>query len=270
MATVTGGGIVTGSFTPFINAQMAKDVSPDGSKIKKNGADANYVDKSIISLTSLYRVVRLEKAMKIDGIWNKPQWEKVDPINISNFMGQKPEFKPVAIAKMMYDDKNLYLIFRVKDRFVRCITNEYNGPVWEDSCVEFFFSPDTSLPLLYFNLEVNCGGTPLMRYNLIPRKEFAKLEVEDIKKIEIAHSLPEIIDPEITEPVTWTIEYRIPISMLEKYAGVTHPKPGISWRANFYKVAENTSNPHYMTWSVVDNIKPDFHLPQFFGLLEFK
>ena len=29
-------------------------------------------------------------------------------------------------------------------------------------------------------------------------------------------------------------------------------------------------NSHYMTWSFVDNIKPQFHLPQFFGTLRFK
>jgi hypothetical protein len=170
----------------------------------------------------------------------------------------------------MYDDNNLYLIFQVKDRFVRCITTEYNGPVWEDSCVEFFFAPDSDQPLRYFNLEINCGGTPLMRYTIIPRKKFTTLSAADIKMIEIAHSLPRIVDPEIREPVIWSIEYRIPITMLEKYSRVTYPEPGTVWRANFYKISENSSNPHYITWSLVDVIAPDFHLPQFFGLLNFQ
>jgi hypothetical protein len=264
IATVTGAGIITWGLLPsFITDNGCKPVF-----LGKCTFD-EITEKLIMNRTSEYQVIRLKESMKIDGNWYKPQWEKVEAIDIINFMGKIPEFCPVAKAKMMYDDDNLYLIFRVQDRFVRCITNEHNGPVWEDSCVEFFFSPDSSLPLLYFNLEINCGGTPLMRYNLIPRKKFKTLEIEDIKTIEIFHSLPEIIDPEIAEPVTWTIEYRIPISLLEKYTMITHPKPGISWRANFYKVAENTSNPHYMTWSVVDNPVPDFHLPQFFGLLKF-
>ena len=260
LAAITGTGLVTADIFPlcyepgFLNESILEKIT----------------DKSVKDMASEYNVIRLKKPMKIDGNLNKPQWEKVETIDITNFMGQVPEFCPVAKAMMMYDDENLYLIFQVQDRFVRCITYEYNGPVWEDSCVEFFFSPDSSLPLLYFNLEINCGGTPLMRYNLIPRKEFTTLAIEDIKTIEISHSLPELIDPEIAEPVTWTMEYRIPISLLEKYSGVTHPESGISWRANFYKVAENSSNPHYMTWSVVDNPVPDFHLPQFFGLLKFR
>ena len=122
----------------------------------------------------------------------------------------------------------------------------------------------------YFNLEINCGGTPLMHYNIIPRKEVENLKIEDIEKIEIAHSLPQIVDPEIREKITWTLEYRIPIDVLRKYSNITQPKAGIIWRGNFYQCGDKTSNPHYLTWSIVDNNKPDFHLPQFFGILKFE
>ncbi len=220
--------------------------------------------------TSVYEVLRLNKSIKINADWDKPEWQKSKAILIENYMGSKPKFHPAVQAKMMYDDENLYVIFQVKDRHVRCITKDINGPVWEDSCVEFFFSPDTSFPEKYFNLEINCGGTALMHYNVIAGKDITELETNDIEKIEIAHSLPQIIDPEITEPVTWTIEYRIPLALLEKYSHVTYPKSGINWKANFYKIAENSSNPHYLTWSVVNNEIPDFHLPQFFGLLKFQ
>ena len=60
------------------------------------------------------------------------------------------------------------------------------------------------------------------------------------------------------------------VDILEKYAQVTHPQPGGIWRANFYKCADKTSHPHWLTWSVVDKPRPDFHVPQFFGILEFE
>jgi hypothetical protein len=219
---------------------------------------------------SVYQVVRLKGPMKIDGNWDKPQWQKTSAIDLKNYMGAMPKFKPAVQAKMMYDDANVYVIFRAEDRYVRCIANQINGRVWEDSCVEFFFSPDTKLPERYFNLETNCGGTALMHYHVNPKKENPDLEVEDIKKIEIAHSMPQQVDPEITEPTTWTLEYRIPLAVLEKVSAVTRPGHGVIWRANFYKCADKSSNPHWITWSPVENDKPNFHLPRYFGVLEFE
>jgi hypothetical protein len=226
--------------------------------------------KTVMEKDSVYHVARLTQPLKIDAVWDKTQWKNVKPLDITNYMGKVPGFKPVAQAKMMYDDQNLYVIFHVRDCCVRCITKEINGPVWEDGAVEFFFAPDANKPLLYFNLEVNCGGTPLMHYNLIPRSEGAEIPADDIKRIEIAHTLPQIIDPEMKEPVEWTLEYKIPIAMLERYSAVTQPKKGIVWKANFYKIAENSSNPHYITWSVVNVAEPDFHRPEFFGKIIFE
>ncbi|MDQ1296586.1 MAG: hypothetical protein QG611_564 [Bacteroidota bacterium] len=166
---------------------------------------------------SEYEVSKLKASLKINGDWSKPQWRDIEPVDIKNYMGPVPQFKPVVQAKMMYDDINLYVIFKVEDCFVRCITDKINGPVWEDSCVEFFFAPDNNFPQKYFNLEINCGGTALMHYNLIAKQERVELSVDDIKKIEIAHILPKLIDPEITTPLNWTLEYKIPIKMIEKY-----------------------------------------------------
>jgi len=223
-----------------------------------------------IKKEAVYTVVKLKKPMKIDGNWDKPQWRSVKPIELTYSMGPIPLFRPTAHTKMMYDEHNIYVIFQVNDRYVRNIIENYNGPVSSDACVEFFFSPDTSVPLGYFNLETNAGGTPLMSYHIFQQKEYKKFSVEDLQKIEIAHSLPKKIDPEITEPVTWTLEYRVPIYLLKKFANIADPKRGVIWKANFYKTASKTSNPHYLTWSFVDNKTPQFHLPQFFGTLRFK
>ena len=92
----------------------------------------------------------------------------------------------------------------------------------------------------------------------------------DCNKVKIFHSEPKIVEPEKQKPTTWVIEYRVPIDVLEKYCLVTRPAPGVSWKANFYKCADKTSHPHWLTWSVVDYSRPNFHLPEFFGTLEFK
>ena len=206
----------------------------------------------------------------MDGNPEKPEWNRCEAISIRNRMGDKPGFMPAVWAKMMYDDDNLYVIFSVSDRFVRCITDKINGPVWEDACVELFFAPDTRFPERYMNLEINCGGTALIHYNRIAGRDITECREGDIKMLEIAHTLPGIIDPEIQEPVSWIVEYRLPLALIRKYSEITRPGPGVEWKANFFKIAENSSNPHYLTWSVVDNEVPNFHLPQFFGTIRFQ
>lgn len=217
----------------------------------------------------VYKVAKANRPFEINALWDKDPWKKIKAVEIKNYMGDIPEFHPKTQAKMCYTDKDIFLIFHVDDKYIRCITNEINGPVWEDSTVEFFFAPDTEVPLKYFNLEINCGGTFLFFYNIIPRKERVPVSSDDQLKIEIAHSLPKLVDPEITEQIAWTIECRIPLDVLRKYSNVTTPAKGVKWKANFYKIAVITSNPHYITWSVVENDKPDFHLPAFFGDLIF-
>ncbi len=218
---------------------------------------------------NLYEARMLNRPSLPNGDWNRSKWTDIEPVKLENFMGPRPGFFPEAMAKLLYDKNNLNVIFRVSDRYVRCITTSVNGPVWEDACVEFFFAPDHRYPERYFNLEVNCGGTPLMHYNTVAGKEITILDETDIRRVQIAHSLPSLIDPEVREDVIWTVEYRIPFEVLEKYANIDRPGPGVIWKANFYKIAENSSNPHYITWAEVNNHVPDFHLPEFFGDLRF-
>ncbi len=217
----------------------------------------------------VYQMHRAKKPIAVNARWDKKEWKKIPEVKITRQMGKTPSFIPVTEAKAAYDQDNLYLIFKVEDQFVKSTVTEYNGNVSGDSCVEFFFSPDENNPLHYFNLEINAGGTPLIFYVTKPWTDFTKLDDESISQIEIAHSLPRVVDPEIEVPTTWVIECRIPYKMLRKFSDVTIPKPGTEWRANFYKTGSRTSNPHWFTWSPVDYPKPNFHLPEFFGTLKF-
>jgi hypothetical protein len=224
----------------------------------------------MMRIGSVYKVNKLTGPVKIDADWSKPQWKDIEPADVAFFMGEVPDFQPEVQVKMMYDNFNLYLIFNVIDRFVRCLTKDFNGPVWEDSCVEFFFAPENNFTQRYFNLEVNCSGTPLMHYNIIPRKEIRTIEVNELARVEIAHTLAGVIDREIKEPVTWSVELRIPLNIPGLYSKISYPAPGVEWRGNFYKTAKNNSNPHYIAWNPVINLKPDFHLPEYFGILRFQ
>lgn len=218
----------------------------------------------------LYRVTRLSDPIEVDGSWNKPAWTRIKPLVIDRHMGEKPDHRPRTLAKLAWDGDSLCMIFRVEDRYVLAVAKEYQDPVCRDSCVEFFFTPGSNLGLSYFNVEVNCGGTMLFWWH--PEGgESVPVAAEDGGRVEMGHTLSKNIDPEIAEPTVWTLEYRLPFAVVRKYCSAAHrPAVGVIWKANFYKCADATSHPHWLTWSCVNYPRPYFHRPQDFGTLKFE
>ena len=218
-----------------------------------------------------YRVGRLRGPITIDARWDKPAWRQVAALTLAHFMGDRPEHLPVTQAKLQYDEQNLYVIFRVRDRYVRAVARRHQDSVCRDSCVEFFFVPGGAIKTGYFNLEMNCGGTMLLHFQVIPRQGAKPLVPAELDRIEVAHSMPRIVEPEIEAPTVWTVEYRMPFDLVDAYyPHAVRPAPGASWRANFFKCADDTSHPHWLTWAKVDRPQPDFHVPECFGTLVFE
>lgn len=216
----------------------------------------------------VYKIKPATEPIAINADWNKKVWNDTEAKKLINYMGDKPAHFPDTDVKVRYDDKNIYVIFRVKDQYVRAVAKENGGRVWEDSCVEFFFTPGPDVKQGYFNLETNCKGIFLMNYGK-NNEERASIDKDDFRKITIAHSLTKNVESEITEPVTWTLEYSVPYALLEKYTKVDKPGKGVQWRANFFKCGDKTSHQHWLTWAPVINPTPKFHLPEYFGWLEF-
>jgi len=217
-----------------------------------------------------YKVNRALGTVDLADEWDQGHWKRADILELTHWMGDKPDHFPKTQAKVLYDDNNLYVFFRVEDRYVRALADRTHGKVWEDSCVEFFFTPHDQSEYEYFNLEINCGGRMLFRYNDKRHKIEKFVEESDCAMIDVHHSLPSFIIDEITEPVVWTLRYKLPFRVITRYAKITKPQASVSWRANFYKCAENNSHPHWLTWSLVDYPAPNFHLPQCFGVLQFE
>lgn len=232
----------------------------------KDNKDDVYKDNMAMS----YMVKKASGMVDLSNDWNAGQWKHANILELQNYMGNKPEHFPKTQAKLLYDDENLYVFFRVEDQYIRAVADRIHGRVCRDSCVEFFFTPDAELADIYFNLETNCGGTMLFRYNDKNNSVEKYVDLEDCKKIKIYHSQPEIISEEVVESVTWTLSYKLPFEVIAKYSKMTKPQTGVTWKANFYKCADKTSHPHWLTWSFIDNPTPNFHLPQFFGELKFE
>ena len=178
-----------------------------------------------------------------------PCWRAGEEARIEHFHASSSTHRPVVRTKLMYDAANVYLRFRVEDRYVVAKHTEFQDPVCRDSCVEFFVQPRASGG--YFSFEINCCGVLLSYYIEDPVRtadgfaKFTRLSAEHGRRIRITHSLPSLIVPEREEPVVWHIGCAIPLDVVEAYTGPLGPLEGQTWRGNFFKCADDSSHPHW-------------------------
>jgi len=219
-----------------------------------------------------YSILFTDRQPEMQGMWEGDVWRDAATIDIACFRTEGTAHQPRSLCKMLYDRERIYGIFKVEDQYVRCIHTEFQSDVYKDSCVEFFVKPPTGSG--YFNFEFNCGGALLACYITDPTriagkvKSFVPLTPDDDVQIRRYHSLPQIVDPEITQRIIWLLEFSIPFAVLEKYAGKLGNVSGQTWRGNFYKCGNETSHPHWGAWSPVPEL--NFHLPGSFGCIHFE
>jgi hypothetical protein len=221
-----------------------------------------------------YVVNRTDVAPGPQDNWQGERWSGANILEVNEFHPRSSDHRPITRAKLLHDGKTLYVLFHVHDRYVRCVHTTYQSFVSRDSCVEFFLQPDSQGG--YFNFEVNCGGTMLLYYiedatrsENAPFRKFTPVPAQLAKAVRIWHSLPERVEPEISDPVDWTLGWAVPLSVLEAYVGMLRSKPLREWRGNFFKCADETSHPHWASWSPIGEVLR-FHLPDRFGALRFQ
>jgi hypothetical protein len=184
-------------------------------------------------------------------------------IDIVNWV--KYKYKPESRFNIAYGDREIFLKYYIKETYVKAEKSEPNQMVCEDSCVEFFVSP--SGDGIYYNIEFNPIGTCLLGSGT-NRKDSTRAPVGVIDRIRRRGSLGTTPFAERKGEFFWTIIVAIPYEVFFRHKIKT--VKGKSFRANFYKCGDMLTQPHYLTWNPVGTENPDFHQPDFFGLLKFE
>lgn len=226
-----------------------------------------------------YVVRRTGRRPELDGEWDVPVWMRAEVLEVGHFHPASSDHRPLVQARMLYDEEGLYGMFRVEDRYVVCTHTGYMTHVYKDSCVEFFVRPKPDKG--YMNFEMNCGGGLLLYYiaDCTPKHnpddpddefvEFTKVPADIGSRVHIYHSMPARVYPEIAEAVEWRIEFHIPFSLFETYVGPLGRLCVQEWRANFNKCGDDSSHPHWATWSPIGE-DLNLHQPGKFGILHFE
>ena len=180
-------------------------------------------------------------------------------INSVNWPDRFP-YQPEARVEVNNDHENLFLHFFVRGEQLRAVTTQDQGPVWEDSCVEFFCQVPGNP--YYFNFETNCIGAMVASRRLARDKDVQRLTPDEMALIERQCSFPREPIPERDGIFTWEVQLRIPLSLIFRDNPPAFPQ---TLRANFYKCGDKTRLPHFVSWQPILLPNPDFHCPQFFG-----
>ena len=189
-------------------------------------------------------------------------WISLENVNWKENFPYKPQVK----FRVWHDGESFHIEYKVKEQGTRAMQTVLGGPVYEDSCVECFISPEAG-DGLYYNFEWNCIGCLDLacrsgRFDPIP----APKEVLD--SVKAVSSLGTKTFKETGGGVEWTLRVDIPASAL-----FHHPVEswsGKKFKINMYKCGDGLSKIHYLTWAPVLTEHPDYHRPEYFREVSFE
>jgi len=202
--------------------------------------------------------VNIELAEKL--INKIKEFHQIDTINWSEY-----PYKPEVEFKIAYCRNHILLKYYVTEKNIMAKETNINGSVHKDSCVEFFISFQKDDP--YYNFEFNCIGIPKVGYGTA-RENRELINPEILKQIKTKSSLGNQPFEEKTGVHQWEMMIIIP------KACFSHDKDirlkGHKASVNFYKCGDETSKPHFITWTPISTEYPDYHQPLHFGQIIFE
>lgn len=183
----------------------------------------------------------------------------IDTLNWTGY-----DYKPVVKLAIAYSDNEIFLKYYVTEDYFKAEKTETNEMVCEDSCVEFFVSPENDG--IYYNFEFNGIGTCLLGTGTA-RENSKRVNPEVISKIRRITSVGTVPVKEKEGMFEWTLTSAIPYEVFFHHS--IKELSGRTFKANFYKCGDMLKVPHYVTWNPVETENPDYHQPAHFGMLKF-
>lgn len=196
-------------------------------------------------------------------------------VNIASLLNQLPKnqidnlpwpaytYKPDVAFAAAHNNISFLVKFFVKEQTAQARFRHTHDPVYKDSCVEVFIKFRQKE---YYNMEFNLLGT--CRAGFGPdRNNRLLLPEKIIQKIKRWPSRQKIWLPAGTAVTAWELTLIIPVEVFcfNQLSSFTNIKAN----ANFFKCGDDLPEPHFLAWNNIIAPEPDFHLPAYFGTIQF-
>ena len=174
-------------------------------------------------------------------------------IDTLNWVEQFP-VAPETQFTLAHTDEMLYVRYEVKGEVPLATKTEDLQLVNEDACVEIFIADADNTH--YWNFEFNPAGVCNASHRKERKVDVVRLNAEQLQSIKRF--------PVQLCAAHWSLLVGIPLELIEMDLAHEHAR-----RANLYKCGDKTPLKHYASWNPINAPAPAFHLPEFFGEIQF-
>ncbi|MBO5008787.1 MAG: hypothetical protein J6D26_08120 [Clostridia bacterium] len=196
---------------------------------------------------------QVKKTNVINPSIDSSEWLQANTGVLNNCIWEGYHPAPQMQFKILRGPEGISILMHTNERSLRAVAKTWLDPVFEDSCMEFFFKPDI-YDKRYINFEVNPTG--VMHIGIGSDRYDRALITDDRDMLSIVSDAHE---------GDWTVKFYIPDEFLLKYFKNISPV----CRGNFYKCGDKTDHIHYASWAPVETAEPDFHVADFFDKIRF-
>jgi len=193
------------------------------------------------------------KTYTITPVKGLPDWKTIPALCVSEILWL-PDAGIRMEQQIAYDAGGLYVRQRAWEKDIRAEGTDPLCSVCQDSCMEFFFSPESGKR--YFNLECNLNGCIYFGFGAERESRMRLIMKDPVQTLQLRTA--RLADG-------WEVSYYLPLSLLWMFFPEFTLTPGQSFTANCYKCGDMTEKPHYLAWNPVECEKPDYHRPEYFG-----
>jgi hypothetical protein len=189
-----------------------------------------------------YECHRAHGQIHIDGSLGDPAWREApwtdDFVDIEGGARPKPRFR--TRAKMLWDDRYLYIAAELEEPDVWATLIEHDAVIFHDNDFEVFLNPSGD-SRNYFEFEINALNTGWDLFLPKPYREQGKADNGwEIPGLRTAVYVDGTLNKPGDTDRRWQVEMAFPWTAFVERSGLGPPKDGVEWRVNFSRVEWRT------------------------------
>jgi len=223
---------------------------------------------------AIFKATRTPEVILVDGKMEEDIWKKTETRTLNYFYSvEKEDDEQETVFRMLWDEKNLYLFYDMKDKYLTARETKSDGEPYLDDCAEIFFitAPDSLDTHFGYELNLNKASNDFIYFNdYYSGKDVVYKSFNPDFKVAVTYSGTINDNSDIDQG--WTMELAIPITNFGELGQIVPIKEGARWAFLALRQDRNDAAGKRRSTSTIFpiyDISKNVHQANRFGLLEF-